>query len=88
MGLLGLAPPGEDPWGPALAMICAGPVTALFYLPGCVAAAVASRRLGRDPEQAQVPLLVAAVLAAPLCGVGVALPVLLVVTRGDGDSPA
>lgn len=53
LGALGIAPPGENPWGPALGMIIAGPCTALFYMPVAILGLIASRRLSRQEPGAE-----------------------------------
>ena len=63
-----LAPPGEDPLGPAMAMIIAGPLTALFYLPCALAAAIAARKKARDPTSGQLWMLIAGGAALVTCG--------------------
>lgn len=72
----GTAPPGEDPAGIGIVLGVAGPLTALFYLPGGVVSLLAAGR----HRPGQLGWVVAATIAAvPVCSLFGGLPLLLAI---------
>ena len=70
----GIAPPGEDPRGPAGAALCAGPCTALFYLPIAAVMVTATRKVSSQAPDARNWALGAAALSISTCApVGILL---------------
>jgi len=88
----GISPPGEDPLGPALGMIVAGPLTALFYLPGGIACLVALRGLQTDASWALSAGILAALTTAFICPPFGALAVIAglaaTINRRSASSPS
>ena len=88
IGTLGLAPPGEDPWGPGLGMIIAGPCTALFYLPTAVLGAIATRRLKNQDPNAQGWAIACAATTLLSCAPAGAGLLILTLLKQDSHEPA
>ena len=81
MGLLDVAPAGEDPMAIAFVLGLAGPITALVYLPGAVLALLAARRVRNDAEGAFPLVLAASIAGSVVCLLGIAPVVLYLVGR-------
>jgi hypothetical protein len=85
IGLFGLAPPGEDPLGPAMGMCIAGPCTAVIYVFPGVLCAMAARRYALDPAGSLVWVVLASAFSSVVCVVGLAPIALLALEPRSPD---
>jgi hypothetical protein len=83
MSSLQLAPLEEGPLGAAMAMVCAGPITALFYAPGGVLGLLAARRY--QPGRLGW-VIAAAVGGAPVCSAVAFVPLVFAVVDRSSAS--
>ena len=65
--LLQLAPPGEDPNGPAFTMMIAGPCTSIFYLPVAILALITGRKLARGEPSGETWAIACALATMLTC---------------------
>jgi hypothetical protein len=64
---LQIGPPGEDPNGPAFAMMFAGPCTSIFYLPVAILALITSRKLARGEPSGETWAIACALATMLTC---------------------